>query len=323
MRCQVNGDCGVDELCVVESKSTKGCCRAPKGRDWEGFQEENCVVVPQSGHSSNSKKGLSRSEKSGLIALAVIVGCICALFLLWLALRLRQKYVMLRESARMHETTTQLRLAKAIASPAECRYTVCFLSYRDFREAGSLRSHERERRRLVMLDSYDDVVSFCTKVPTVFVSHQWLGRKHPDPRGVHYAAIIAACDEMCKQKDVDPAKLYLWVDYVSVSPSVLRCREMQKSSAIVIRTGPAEEQDPPRALDRLYHGLCCRVPLLPRRRASNGPPVDGPRLRLGVLPAPRLVSVGTVRTDGRRGPPGHCALGGRAPAGDRQGRRLV
>ena len=54
-----------------------------------------------------------------------------------------------------------------------------------------------------------------------FVSHQWLGRKHPDPRGVHYAAIIAACDEMCKQKDVDPAKLYLWVDYVSVSAGVL------------------------------------------------------------------------------------------------------
>ena len=59
VRCTVNGDCGVDELCVVESKSTKGCCRAPKGRDWEGFQEENCVVVPQSGHSSNSMRSFS------------------------------------------------------------------------------------------------------------------------------------------------------------------------------------------------------------------------------------------------------------------------
>ena len=56
------------------------------------------------------------------VAVAALVGCICALFLLWLALRLRQKYVMLRESARRHESATQLRLAKAIASPAECRY---------------------------------------------------------------------------------------------------------------------------------------------------------------------------------------------------------
>ena len=221
MRCTVNGDCGVDELCVVESKSTRGCCRAAKGRDWEGFQEENCVVVPQSGHSSNSKKGLSRSEKSGLIALAVIVGCLAVAFLVWAVYRTYQGYTALRQKAHLHETTTQARLAKAMASPAECRYTVCFLSYRDFREAGALRSHERERRRLVMLDSYDDVVSFCTKVPTVFVSHQWLGCKHPDPRGVHYAAIIAACDEMCRQRDVDPSKLYLWVDYVSVSAGVL------------------------------------------------------------------------------------------------------
>ena len=77
----------------------------------------------------------------------------------WLALRLRQKYVMLRESARMHETTTQLRLAKAIASPAECRYTVCFLSYRDFREAGALRSHERAfDKRLDPVNSKDNVL---------------------------------------------------------------------------------------------------------------------------------------------------------------------
>ena len=161
MRCTVNGDCGVDELCVVESKSTRGCCRAAKGRDWEGFQEENCVVVPQSGHSSNSKKGLSRSEKSGLIALAVIVGCLAVAFLVWAVYRTYQGYTALRQKAHLHETTTQARLAKAMASPAECRYTVCFLSYRDFREAGALRSHERERRRLVKQNSLVSLDSYA------------------------------------------------------------------------------------------------------------------------------------------------------------------
>ena len=46
--------------------------------------------------------------------------------------------------------------------------------------------------------------------------HRWLGLTHPDPTGVHFEAILEACDALCERYDVDPRRLYLWVDYVSV-----------------------------------------------------------------------------------------------------------
>jgi len=185
-----------------------------EGRDWAGFSEEGCVV-------GSDPKG-KRSDLNGdrerilLITLCVILTFTAAVCLVYGLQRAWLWFASMREGARLHELDLGRRLLKALATPSECRYTVCFLSYDDFRACGKLKSHEKLRRKLVHLDDRDDIVAFCERVPTCFVSHQWLGLTHPDPTGVHFEAILEACDALCERYDVDPRRLYLWVDYVSV-----------------------------------------------------------------------------------------------------------
>jgi hypothetical protein len=46
----------------------------------------------------------------------------------------------------------------------------------------------------------------------VFVSHQWLAAAEPDPRNVHYPAIVDALDALCAKLGVHESKCYCWVD---------------------------------------------------------------------------------------------------------------
>merc|ERR1712087_72524 len=57
---------------------------------------------------------------------------------------------------------------------------------------------------------------FVANNPTVFVSHQWLGFREPDPDNIHFPAIVAACRALCEKLGISPNQLYLWVDYLSI-----------------------------------------------------------------------------------------------------------
>ena len=70
---------------------------------------------------------------------------------------------------------------------------------------GKLVPHERVREmgKLRVLDTYSDVSDFVAHHPTVFISHQWLGWRAPDPDGVHFPAICDAVETVCKQFSLD------------------------------------------------------------------------------------------------------------------------
>ena len=56
-----------------------------------------------------------------------------------------------------------------------------------FVELGGFQPHEqlRDENKLTFVDSVKD--DFFNNYLTVFVSHQWLGRDHPDPKNAQYA----------------------------------------------------------------------------------------------------------------------------------------
>ena len=69
----------------------------------------------------------------------------------------------------------------------------------------------------VVCDSYkNDLAPFVAKHPTIFISHQWLGHRAPDPDGIHFKAIIQACEALAAEADLKTDDLFLWVDYSCV-----------------------------------------------------------------------------------------------------------
>ena len=110
------------------------------------------------------------------------------------------------------------RVHRAEQSCFECRYNVCYVRYRNFRKMGRLLPHEqvREMGQLHVLDTYDEVAEFVQLHPTIFISHQWLGYRAPDPDGVHFPAICAAVEKVCADFALNLDDTYVWVDYCSI-----------------------------------------------------------------------------------------------------------
>ena len=62
-------------------------------------------------------------------------------------------------------------------------------------------------------------------------SHQWLGWEEPDPKNVHYTAMVLATDGVVIQMQWSMQNVYLWVDYHSVPQ---RNRAMQALAIITL-----------------------------------------------------------------------------------------
>lgn len=91
----------------------------------------------------------------------------------------------------------------------------------DFVALGALASHEDLRRR-----HRDD---FFRRNFTVFVSHQWLGRDHPDPDGVQYAAICASLADLAAKARRPLRDIFVWLDYGSIPQT---CKPVQRLSVL-------------------------------------------------------------------------------------------
>ena len=102
----------------------------------------------------------------------------------------------------------RLRLWAALESVQQCKVGVCFISLKNFKQAGQLRSHEQEREagHIVFLDTYEDVLQFCGDNHTAFISHQWTGRDQPDPDNLQYPAMCDAMESLCITMGLDHDK---------------------------------------------------------------------------------------------------------------------
>merc|ERR1719464_383826 len=69
----------------------------------------------------------------------------------------------------------------------------------------------RDAGYLIVLDTYERAKKFCEENEVVFFSHQWLSWSEPDPKGVHYRAMVEAAELLIKSED-----FYVWVDFTSI-----------------------------------------------------------------------------------------------------------
>ena len=78
----------------------------------------------------------------------------------------------------------------AIAAIEQCRFPAVFIRFSDLVAIGRFEKHEvlRDKGLLRFLDSMSEAKEFTNDNPTLFVSHQWLGFKTPDPQNAHYEA---------------------------------------------------------------------------------------------------------------------------------------
>jgi len=128
-----------------------------------------------------------------------------------------------RESRRNQElarsrANDRLHIAKVVTRLHAMPAPVVLMTLERVMALGRLCPHEegRDRGLLVTLDDKESLASFLADNKTIFVSHQWLGREEPDRAGQHYSAIVAACDALCVQHSIDPARLHLWIDFHSI-----------------------------------------------------------------------------------------------------------
>jgi len=107
---------------------------------------------------------------------------------------------------------------QAIMAMTQTRFPAIFLRFETFATLGKMTSHEelRDRGALAIIDTYDDLMEFTGRVPTVFISHQWLGFGAPDPENIHYKAILASVKKLAKEELLDEAQVYIWLDYCSI-----------------------------------------------------------------------------------------------------------
>ena len=112
----------------------------------------------------------------------------------------------------------RMRVLRATSATLEVRCPLALVSLKSLRAMGSLVPYEQLRTVGVLhvLDTYDEVQEFARLAATCFISHQWLDRTSPDPDGVHYKAILSACEELCQLHGVDAESLWLWIDITCI-----------------------------------------------------------------------------------------------------------
>jgi len=127
------------------------------------------------------------------------------------------------------------RLATAAKGVTSVNFSVCFVPFQQFEKHEKLLNHEEVRQRgdIITLDTYEHVLAFSAKFPTMFISHQWLGVHEPDPNNRHYRAMVAGIKAMCIKHKIPEESLFIWVDYMSIPQVNPKLRELSISSLAV------------------------------------------------------------------------------------------
>lgn len=144
--------------------------------------------------------------------------------------RLADAAVRMELAQREHE---ELMIERSVKSSCMLLYPMCVLPFSDLKREGRLRPHEHMRAKLQFVDTYPELVQFAKSSPSLFLSHQWLGVKAPDPNGVHYAAAIAAAEAVCHREQVSEEELFIWFDYFSIPQKNVTQQALAVSSLAV------------------------------------------------------------------------------------------
>jgi len=175
--------------------------------------------------SSKHKKRHRRLVKSLYIAAGVVAGALLLAALVVGGRAVRRTYAKARTleiqtsavvEKQCDEARNRIRNFQApfVAVPASV-----------FVELGGFQPHEqlRDENKLTFVDSVKD--DFFNNYLTVFVSHQWLGRDHPDPKNAQYKVVCVALRDVAKQSGRPMAEIYVWLDFLSIPQ---RCKAVQR-----------------------------------------------------------------------------------------------
>jgi len=196
-----------------------------------GFRVESCdaafahddatvrlvVSAPEENDTSRHDRR-ARRQKRDLIRAGIVGACVVACALLcWLSVVFRhyaQRKAHL-EAERATLVQEQVQAARERVGEFQAHFAV--MPGDAFVALETLKTHEALRDSLVVYDSVADVKDAMTRGDRfVLLSHQWLGYDHPDPKGVHFAAMRAAVRAAAADAGVPLGRVRVWVDVISI-----------------------------------------------------------------------------------------------------------
>lgn len=112
----------------------------------------------------------------------------------------------------------QKRICKAVTGVTTLEFPLAVIPLSKLREQGRLVPYEeaRDSGALRCCDTVESAVAFADAHPLMFVSHQWLSLRHPDPESQHYPVIIKAAEALCAMHGIDQDSMHIWLDYHSI-----------------------------------------------------------------------------------------------------------
>merc|ERR1712136_117906 len=117
-------------------------------------------------------------------------------------------------------------LVKAEGAVQSLSYPMTLVDAHDFLNMLAWECHEewRDRGKLTMLDTLEEVHKFKELNIIVFISHQWLGHSQPDSRDrVQMRVMQRALSSVCKKSE---KRVYVWGDYLCVAQRHPECQTM-------------------------------------------------------------------------------------------------
>jgi hypothetical protein len=200
------------------------CTECPMSTFSNETHSKTCTLCPST--TSTGMTGATThtqcvpQKASFLILIVAVVSALAFLLLVGLVtyscISLFKRWRALTHSVRQLKDNRLHRLRHAVGLMQTLRFPLVLMKLSVFKRLNHIEPYEiaRDAGHLKFLDTWSESLEFSQLNPIIFNSHQWLSSRHPDPHGTHYAAIVAAGDNICAlHGHID---VYLWVDYFSI-----------------------------------------------------------------------------------------------------------
>jgi len=205
--CSGHGACNVEGTCDCDA-------------NWAGEECDQAALGPI---------GITLAALGSVFGLVVIVLCaiVCRKqYLRWRTAIAAQKAAEAARVQRIHDAVNCMQLLN---------FPLCVMRLSQFKALGKLVPHEeaRDKGLLRILDRWEDAMAFATSNPICFNSHQWLGLTAPDPKNVHYPAMIQAGQALCRKHGLEEEELWVWVDFFSI-PQLNKASQLSAINSIAV-----------------------------------------------------------------------------------------
>eukprot|EP00927_Polykrikos_kofoidii_P025366 TRINITY_DN22800_c0_g2_i1.p1 TRINITY_DN22800_c0_g2~~TRINITY_DN22800_c0_g2_i1.p1 ORF type:complete len:1004 (-),score=118.58 TRINITY_DN22800_c0_g2_i1:166-3177(-) len=166
------------------------------------------------------------SDNTFIIVLAVtgsLVGCAFIFVIVRVVQNIvklfaeRQKFLLAQRLANQQSVINAYQTTKQLDFPMVLIRADRFLALRSLIPFETLVTSAK----LIFLHSFPQVADFQLSKKILFLSHQWVGYFLPDPDNVQFVVMKNAVRQAVDMLDMEPDKVYLWIDYISI-PQVSR-----------------------------------------------------------------------------------------------------